>query len=103
MNKIDKGLKVRLYKTRTLTRPTRKTRRFSTQIAVLIESGFPRNNRNMFHIKTWSFVYVNYHNYQTIDYKDGLFVTANSTVLQKLWPILNFEPDHCENILTDSI
>ena len=52
MNKIDKGLKVRLYKTRTLTRPTRKTRRFSAQIAVLIESGLPRKKRNMFHIKT---------------------------------------------------
>ena len=60
-----------------------KTRQFSARIAVsvLIESGFPRENRNTFHIKTWSFADVNYYNKQTIDYNDGLFATADSTIL----------------------
>ena len=54
------------------------------RIAVLIESGFPRESPNLLHIKTSSFIHENYYNLQTIDCVDGLFVANNSTILQKL-------------------
>ena len=61
-----------------------KSGEFPAQFAVLIETGFPRENRNTLCIKTRSFTNVNYCNARIINYKDGLFVTANSSIVQKL-------------------
>ena len=66
------------------TRTTQKTRRFSLQFAVLIESGFPRENRILFCIKTPSFANVNYCYARIINRKSVLSTTANSVILQKL-------------------
>ena len=44
--------------------------RFSARFAILIESGFPRENRNLFRIETRSFAKVNYCYARIINYKD---------------------------------
>ena len=63
MNRNDlKILSTRSYRARTRTQATRKTSRFSERIAILIESGFQRENRHPFCIKTLSFANVNYNN-----------------------------------------
>ena len=46
----------------TRTQTTRKTRRFSAQIALLIKNDFPRENRNIFYMKTWLFAHANDYN-----------------------------------------
>ena len=85
-NAHREAFKARLYtaRTRNRTRITRKTRQFSARFAVLIESGFPRENRNLFHIKARSFRNVNCCNARIINYKYSLFVIANFTILQEL-------------------
>ena len=44
---------------------------------------------------TRSFTNANYHHAQII--KDGFSVMANSTILQKLQPVWNFDPDNFKN------
>ena len=47
-NRNRVGVKASLHRAQSRTRTTRETGWFFAQIAVAIESGFPRENRNMF-------------------------------------------------------
>ena len=76
------------------TQREREKRRKPRGFAVLIQNGFPRKTAIcLFWIKTPSFAYANYHNAQIIIYKDGLSVTAKSTILWKLQPMKNIASD----------
>ena len=58
-----------------------------SRFAVLIESGFPCEDRNLFCIKIQSFTNVNYYNLRIINYKNGVaaqsWATAPATLTEK--------------------